>query len=103
MRECSCCGPPWPTGRGERVRVREKKMWRGWRWQCPAGVLLALQIVLLWRWRNIASSSAFIPPSVVDWQAQQRLSVECRAALAALQASSTRGELFYRMAAARVM
>jgi hypothetical protein len=64
-----------------------------------------LQVLLLWRWFP-AEASSFIPiaPFIAQQPqgpAQQALSKECHAALTALEA--TKGELFYRVATARVM
>ncbi|ELR14253.1 uncharacterized protein ACA1_327380 [Acanthamoeba castellanii str. Neff] len=66
-----------------------------WCWGCLAGLFM-LQVVLLWWWLPAASVA---PPSIA--QPQPALSKECHAALTALE--TTKGELFYRVATARLM
>jgi hypothetical protein len=87
--------PLVPKRGGERKETEQKKMHCRWCWGCLAGLFM-LQVVLLWWWLPAASVA---PPSIA--QPQPALSKECHAALTALE--TTKGELFYRVATARLM
>jgi hypothetical protein len=75
-----------------------------WRWGCLVG-LFVLQVVLLWRWLPSGAPPfvAALPRGPARPEQTHTLAKECLAALTALEASSARGELFYRVATARVM